>query len=112
MGGDDSQMRLEAMSDRNRPLQAELPMPHCTSTAPYVAIFLQDLAGGGAERMMLQLAGGMADCGVKVDLVLVRAIGPYLSAIPPKVHVVNLGTSRTLHSIPALVRYLRRARPS
>ena len=81
-------------------------------TAPRIAIFLQDLAGGGAERMMLHLAGGMADRRVAVDLVVVRAEGEYLSAIPSNVRLIDLGRRRTLASIPALVRYLRRERPT
>ena len=32
-----------------------------------IAVFLQNLSGGGAERMMVQLAGGIADRGADVD---------------------------------------------
>jgi glycosyltransferase involved in cell wall biosynthesis len=76
-----------------------------------LAFFLQDLAGGGAERNMLTLAAAFADRGYSVDLVLVRAAGPYLSEVPSNVRVVCLGTRRTRRSILALARYLRRERP-
>ena len=77
-----------------------------------VAVFLQDLSGGGAERMMVQLAGSMADLGVDVDLVLVRLDGPYLEAVSEKVRIVNLAAQRTLKSIFALAHYLKREKPA
>jgi len=82
------------------------------AASPKIAIYLQDLVDGGAERMMLNLAGGMADAGVAVDLVLVRASGPFMSMIPDNVRLVDLGGRRTMLSIPALARYLRRERPA
>jgi glycosyltransferase involved in cell wall biosynthesis len=68
--------------------------------------------GGGAERAMLKLAGGMVNSGYQVDLVLSRAEGHYLKEVPDAVRVVDLDASRVLASLPALVRYLRRERPS
>lgn len=80
--------------------------------ARQVALLLPSLQGGGAERVMLNLAQGFAERGIKVDLVLARAQGPYLSQVPPCVRVVDLGRSRMLTSLPGLVRYLRRERPA
>jgi len=76
-----------------------------------LAIFLPSLAGGGAEKSMLKLAYGLARRGYALDLVLARAEGPYLSAVPEQVRVVDLKASRLLFSLPALVGYLRRERP-
>lgn len=76
-----------------------------------VAIFLPGLDGGGAERVMLNLARGLVELGIKVDLVLVRAEGPYLSQVPSKVRVVSLGNRRLLLSLPVLMRYLQHERP-
>lgn len=76
-----------------------------------LAIFLAGLGGGGAERVMLYLARGFVERGIKVDLVLVKTDGPCISLIPPEVRVVNLGTGRLLRSIPALVRYLQENQP-
>ncbi|HSK41790.1 MAG TPA: glycosyltransferase, partial [Arenibaculum sp.] len=81
------------------------------SAASKVSLFLQDLHGGGAERVMLLLAGGLARRGCDVDLVLIRREGAYADSLPPGVKVVELGTGRMLNSIPALSRYLRRERP-
>lgn len=79
---------------------------------PSLAIFLPSLAGGGAERTMVSLAGELAQRGIGVDLVLSTATGPYLDDLSDQVTVVDLGASRVVTSLPALVRYLRRERPS
>jgi glycosyltransferase involved in cell wall biosynthesis len=78
---------------------------------PDVAIFLQDLAGGGAERMMVNLAGGLAERGFAVDLVLSRKQGPYLQGVNPAVRVVDMGARRVMTAVLPLARYLRRERP-
>ncbi len=77
-----------------------------------IALFLPSLAGGGAERVMLNLAGGLARRGLPVDLVLAGADGSFVDQVPAGVHVVDLGTRRVLRSIPGLIQYLRRRRPS
>jgi glycosyltransferase involved in cell wall biosynthesis len=77
-----------------------------------IALFLPSLRGGGAERVMLNLAKGFAARGVKVDLVLAKAEGPYLAEVPPEVRVIDLKAPRVLASLPGLVRYLRRERPA
>jgi glycosyltransferase involved in cell wall biosynthesis len=74
-------------------------------------MFLPSMGGGGAERVMLHLARGFVDRGFDVDLVLSKAVGPYLAEIPPGVCVVDLGASRVVASLARLVRYLRRERP-
>jgi glycosyltransferase involved in cell wall biosynthesis len=77
-----------------------------------VAIFTSNMDGGGAERAMAKLAGGIADQGYDVDLVLSRAEGHYLDEVPDTVRIVNLDARRVLASIPGLIRYLRRERPA
>lgn len=76
-----------------------------------VALFVPSLRGGGAERVMLNLAKGFAERGLKVDLVLARAEGPYLSRVPRLVRVVDLKAFRVLASLTGLVRYIQRERP-
>jgi glycosyltransferase involved in cell wall biosynthesis len=76
-----------------------------------VALFLPNLGGGGAERVMVNLARGFADRGLSVDLVLLKAEGVYLSEVPPQVRIVDLRTQRAWRSLLPLVRYLRRERP-
>jgi len=83
-----------------------------TKAKQRVAIFTANMDGGGAERAMLKLAGGIAGHGYDVDLVLSRAEGHYLQEVPDSVRVVDLHARRVLSSIPGLVRYLRRERPN
>ncbi len=71
----------------------------------HLAIFLRSLAGGGgAERMMVTLAGALQDRGHRVDLVLARAVGNFLEEIHPDVRVVDLGVRTILPALPALLR--------
>lgn len=76
-----------------------------------IALFLPSLCGGGAERVMVNLAIAFCERGVGVDLVLLQPEGPYLRELPPGVRVVNLKASRMLTGFAALVRYLRREKP-
>lgn len=76
-----------------------------------IAVFLPALEGGGAERSMLSLAGGIASAGHQVDLVLARATGAYMDEIPDDVRLVDLQCKGTLAALPALAKYLRRQRP-
>jgi len=77
-----------------------------------IAIFLPALYGGGAERIILKLAGGLVSRGYSVDLLLARSKGAYLSEIPQKVRVIDLHAKRDLFSLAGLVGYLFRARPT
>ncbi len=82
-----------------------------------IAIFLPTLVGGGAERVMLNLADEFASRGCQVDFVLAQCEGAFMSQIPVSVNLVELNTShvksgRSVRSLPALVRYLRQERPA
>jgi len=77
-----------------------------------IAIFLPSLRGGGAEKVMVTLAQGFCNHGLKVDLVLARAEGAYLNEVPQKVRIIDLNVSRVLFSLPGLVGYLRSERPA
>lgn len=77
----------------------------------HVALFLPSMRGGGAERVMMNLARDFDGRGLKVDLVLANAEGPYLKEVPQSVRVIDLRSPRVLHSLLRLVGYLRRERP-
>lgn len=88
-----------------------------TPSAPAVehgrlCLFLPSLFGGGAERVMVNLANGFVKKGLAVDLVLAKAEGPYREQVLPEVRLVDLGASRVIACLPQLVRYLRQERPS
>ena len=72
---------------------------------------MPSLAGGGAERVMLNLAAGFARRGFHPDLVLAAAEGSLSNAVPAGVRVIDLKVSRTLRALPGLAAYLRRERP-
>ena len=76
-----------------------------------IALFIPSLRGGGAERVMLNLAREFARKGISVDLVLVDAVGPHANNVPGDIRVINLKKHRALASVPALARYLRTEKP-
>ena len=77
-----------------------------------VALFLPNLAGGGAERSMVTLANGIAERGFRVHLVLAKKQGVYFDEVSDKVEVIFLNAPRTILSFPHLIRYLQRHRPA
>ena len=77
-----------------------------------LAVFLTDLGGGGAERVMINIAEGFADRGYAVDLVLAKRQGPYLAGLSSRLNLIDLAVPRLSRSLPGLVRYLRRIRPT
>ena len=80
-------------------------------TADKVALFMPDFSGGGAERVMLTLAGEFARKGYNVDLVVTNARGSIAGDVPLGVQVVDLDAKRMPASFFKLARYLRRVRP-
>jgi glycosyltransferase involved in cell wall biosynthesis len=77
-----------------------------------IAFFLPSLAGGGAEKIALNLARSLSERGFDIDIVLGDASGEYLQHVPASIRVVGLGKSRPFLAIPALVKYLRAEQPA
>lgn len=75
-----------------------------------IAFFLTALDGGGAEKVMLNLANGFARRGIAVDLLLCQLEGPYVDQVDSKVCVINF-KKRLLFSIVDLVAYLNTEKP-
>ncbi|MBE9166063.1 glycosyltransferase [Pleurocapsales cyanobacterium LEGE 06147] len=82
-----------------------------TDASFHIALFFCSLGGGGAERVMLNLASGFIQRGIKVDLVLGKAWGPHLQKVPSGVRLVDLKVSGVLATVFALASYLRREQP-
>lgn len=89
-----------------------LPRSSNTLLNKRIAIYIPSLHGGGAERVMVILANGFAARGVSVDLVLASADGSYLDQVHDVVRIIDLRATRVLKSLPGLISYLRRERPS
>lgn len=79
---------------------------------PQVAFFLPDLRGGGAEKVLTTLANELARQGLKVDFVLVKAIGVNIKNLSGDVKVVNLEAVNTYLSLLKLIRYFQQRRPA
>lgn len=82
-----------------------------SATGLKVALFLPSLAGGGAERVAVNLIEGLEPAGHTVDVVAVSAFGEYVNQIPPTVRIVDLRAKRALTSFLPLTRYLRASKP-
>lgn len=76
-----------------------------------IAFFVPNLAGGGAERVAVNLLQGMAKREVPLDLILANAEGPYLKQVPEQVRLINLGVGRVMKAVVPLSRYLKENRP-
>ena len=81
---------------------------------PFISLFIPNLDGGGAERVMLHLAEGFAKRGFDVDLVVAQAEGAYLSKIPDTIRLVNLDAKSPviLFKTLALKQYLKQEQPA
>jgi len=90
----------------------QMPQLQPSQKPPDVAIFLRGLYGGGAEKVLVNLASGFIERGLNVDLVLVRATGPYLEQVSSKVRIVDLKARSVPSSLPKLTHYLRQVRPT
>lgn len=110
------QSKLEHTSEAGQilidPVRGTKKLEPVGKVSSHMALFLPSLGGGGAERVMVVLANGLAERGHLVDLVLAKAEGPYLAQVRDEVRIVDLGSRRVAFSLPGLVRYLRRERPA
>ena len=76
-----------------------------------VAVLVSFSGDGGVERMIVNLLEAFAARGLPVDLLLIKAQGPYPQSIPSAVNVIQIGSGHTFTSLPAVVRYLQQYRP-
>jgi glycosyltransferase involved in cell wall biosynthesis len=89
-----------------------------------VAFYLHALEEGGAQRRILTLAQCLAERGIAVDLLVVKAEGPLRALVPPQVSVRPVGAllsalpwiraqrrRQVRAAVPEIALYLRRLRP-
>ncbi len=81
------------------------------ATQPRVALFMAYLGGGGAERVMFNLASGLVKYGLSVDFVIGKVWGPHIEKVPSEVQVVDLASSSIWQTTQALTRYLKKEQP-
>jgi glycosyltransferase involved in cell wall biosynthesis len=87
------------------------PTGRTTASRHRVAFFLPALEGGGAERVTLTIAQGLAARGHEVELVLGQRRGPLCDDVPEEITVVDLGCARVSRTVGALRRHLRTHQP-
>jgi len=76
-----------------------------------LAFFVDSLAGGGAERVMLNLANEYIKHGYNVDLVLARKQGDYLDDVDPNIRVIDLSVTRFWTYFLPLTKYFKSEKP-
>lgn len=81
---------------------------HQSST---IAFYLVYFGGGGAERVLINLASGFVEQGYQVDFVLGNAWGRHIDKIPPELTVVDLKAKGNLGNIWHLSKYLQKKQP-
>ncbi|MBB6285312.1 glycosyltransferase [Geobacillus subterraneus] len=76
-----------------------------------ISFFIPSLRGGGAERVILNLAKTFSYYKYDVDLVTVKAEGAYLSQVPKKINIIDLNAPRVSLSLIPLIKYLNKNKP-
>lgn len=77
----------------------------------HIAVYMQDLAGGGVERMTLDLIRQLQAAGHVVTLLLHARRGELLGLLSPEIRTIGFETSRVLADVRPLARFLRQHRP-
>ncbi|MEM9769555.1 MAG: glycosyltransferase, partial [Cyanobacteria bacterium P01_D01_bin.71] len=92
-------------------------------SSPDIALFTRWLSGGGAERVMSNLANGFAELGLKVDLVIIQRRTESAESFHPNIRIVDLdiqpavglrlipSSFQSIKALPKLIGYLRQYRP-
>jgi len=86
--------------------------PANDTVPPRIAVLVSFSGAGGVERVTANLLQGFIERGVAVDLLLIKAQGMHMDAIPAAVNRVPLGVSHSFAALLPLIRYLRRTRPA
>ena len=76
-----------------------------------IAVVVHDLKGGGAEKMMVRLANGLANLGDQVNLVLLTGGGVNKEYVAANVELTELNSPRTALSLTNLRKHLKATQP-
>jgi glycosyltransferase involved in cell wall biosynthesis len=74
---------------------------------PHITLFTYSLRGGGAEKMMVLTANELHQRGHNIELVLVKAKGPYESLVDSDIQTTEIGGNNTFKIQYNLWRHLR-----
>ncbi len=81
------------------------------ATPQKVAFVIPDFYAGGAQRVLLTLAGGLSRDRYELLIIVLNGKGPWAEIVPKGIPVINLDRPRLLRALPALRRALARAAP-
>ena len=76
-----------------------------------VSFYLPNLSEGGVQRMVINLAHGLLEQGIKVDLVIDRLEGPFVEQIPSGARLIDMKAPRLRERISWVARYLKQEQP-
>ncbi len=76
-----------------------------------ISLFLPSLAGGGAERVLINIGDYVSRRGIRVDLLVAAATGEYRNKLPDTLRLIEFGPAKPLHVVPELIRYIRAENP-
>jgi glycosyltransferase involved in cell wall biosynthesis len=90
-----------------------MPVSTDHNTPVRVALFVESLTGGGAEKITVILANGLVQRGYEVDLLMRWARGAFLKDIDPRVHQFSPANERggAFSTLGFLINYLRQRHP-
>lgn len=86
-------------------------VPVANRHSPRLAVLITDFGDGGVERMLVNIARGLAECGIQVDLLVKETHLPYLPTLSGQVCLVHLQADRSGGLLRALIAYLREHGP-
>lgn len=77
-----------------------------------IIFILPDLETGGAERIVMTIANNLPRDRFDPKIMLLRKEGGYLKYIKKDVEIINLNVSRIRHSLPFIIREIRKRKPN
>ena len=77
--------------------------PSATGDINHIALFVPTLSGGGVQRVVLIMAQELTARGYRVDLLVARAEGSFVAALPAGVRLLELGMASHLRARAALL---------
>ncbi|MDC3085797.1 glycosyltransferase [Pelagibacteraceae bacterium] len=76
-----------------------------------IFFFLPNLAGGGAEKVVVTIVNKLNERGNKVEILLSHKTGTYLKDVNEKIPVVDFASKKVMFSFFKLLKYLRKNKP-
>ena len=79
---------------------------------PKLAILVSFSGQGGVERMVTNLCRAFVATPIDLDVLLIKAQGPYVDRLPNNANIIRLRAKHSLTSVWEVSRYLRTERPT